>query len=39
MGFVPEPDAGTIGGVADEFDASRFECGADEPEVCRCSLG
>jgi hypothetical protein len=39
VGFVPEPNAGALGGVADEFNAGCFECGADESEICRCSRG
>ena len=35
MGFVPEPNAGALGGVADEFDAGCFEGGADEAHVSR----
>ena len=38
MGFAPEPHAGAIGGVTDEFDAGVFECGSDEFEVCLGSL-
>ena len=29
VGFVPEPNARALGGVADEFDAGVFESGAD----------
>jgi hypothetical protein len=38
VGFVPEPNAGALGGVADEFNTGCFECGADESEVCFGSL-
>ena len=39
VGSVPEPNAGALGGVADEFDTGVLESGTDESEICRCSRG